>query len=91
MKLAISYKIRGSDYRITINVDKYSVYDELNKVLKTICERFGKIDEFRVYRIIEEIPLVKIIIPLTTNTALQSSDVKFSDNENFDFIKKTLY
>ena len=47
MKLAISYKIRGSDYRITINVDKYSVYDELNKVLKTICERFGKIDEFR--------------------------------------------
>jgi len=64
VKLAISYKIRGSGYRITINVDKYSVYNELNKVLKTICERFGKIDEFRVYRIDEEIPLVKIIIPL---------------------------
>jgi hypothetical protein len=64
MKLAISYKNRGSDYRITINVDKYSVYDELNKVLKTICERFDKIDEFRVHRIVEEIPLVKIIIPL---------------------------
>ncbi|WP_240872282.1 hypothetical protein [Acidianus infernus] len=56
MKLAINYKVRGTNYRITINVDKYNVYDELDKVLNTICERFGKVDEYTVSRIVEEIP-----------------------------------
>ncbi|BFI76505.1 VapB-like antitoxin [Sulfurisphaera ohwakuensis] len=91
MKLAINYRVKGINYRLVINAEKFKVYEELDNVLKEICEKFnGEVEEYSVSKITEEIPLGKIITPIAINTALHSSDIKFSDDNNLNFIIKMI-
>jgi predicted house-cleaning noncanonical NTP pyrophosphatase (MazG superfamily) len=91
MKLAINYVVKGTSYRLVINAEKLKVYEELDNVLKEICEKFnGEVEEYSVSKIVEELPLGKIIMPIATNVTLHSSDIKFSDDDNLNFIIKTL-
>ena len=46
MKLAINYILKGTSYRLVINAEKLKVYEELDNVLKEICEKFnGEVEE----------------------------------------------
>ena len=77
MKLAISYTIERTDYRLIINVEESNIHEELNKMLKELCEKFdGKVERYRVSKIMEE--LHTYMVPPTTNMTLH-----LSDNSNF--------
>ena len=54
MKLAINYIVKGTSYRLVINAEKLKVYEELDNVLKEICEKFnGEVEEYSVSRAIQ--------------------------------------
>ncbi|MCH4816804.1 MAG: VapB-like antitoxin [Saccharolobus sp.] len=92
MKLVATYKISGSEYKITINGDEPEVYEKLDKALESICQKFGDlVEEFKVSEVSEEIRLGKIIVPIATNGILHASDIKFSNDEKMDFVIKTVF
>ena len=73
MKLAVEYTIKGTKYRLVINAEEPKVYEELDKMLKEICEKFnGEVERYRVSKIVEEFHVDKD--STTTNTPLHSSD-----------------
>ena len=83
MKLAISYTIERTNYRLIINVEEPTVYEELDKMLKEICKKFnGAVERYRVSKIVEELHIYAD--PTTTNMTLHPSD-------NSNFIIKTVF
>jgi predicted ATP-grasp superfamily ATP-dependent carboligase len=83
MKLAVEYMIERTDYRLIIDVEESNILEEVNKMLKEICEKFdGKVERYRVSKIVEELDIDTD--PTTTDTTLHSSD-------NSNFIIKTVF
>ena len=90
MKLIVSYKIGGSEYKITINGNEPEVFEKLDKALESICQKFGNlVEEYKVSEVSEEIQLGKISVPIATNGILH--DIKFSNDEKLDFVAKTVF
>ncbi|MDT7862498.1 MAG: VapB-like antitoxin [Saccharolobus sp.] len=90
MKLIVSYKINGYIYRIIINNDEPRVFEELDNILKTVCEKFNNdVKEYVVTRIKEEIPVGKIT-PIIAQASNSLADYKFSEDKNLDFIIKAM-
>ena len=82
MRLAVEYTIKGTKYRFNIDAEEPMVYEELDKMLKEICEKFdGEVERYRVSKIVEELHIY--MGSTTTNTTLDSSD-------NSNFIIKTV-
>ncbi|WP_016730013.1 hypothetical protein [Saccharolobus islandicus] len=91
MKLIISYRIAGSKYNVTISGDVPKIYEELNKALDAICNKFGDlVSEYSISKVVEEVPIGKLITPIVVNIVLHSSDIRFSENEKTDFVAKTV-
>ncbi|QGA68543.1 VapB-like antitoxin [Sulfolobus sp. E11-6] len=90
MKLVIKYRIGGLDYKFSIEGDEPKIYEDLDNVLKSLCEKFsGKVEEYSVSRVLEDIPLGKIIMPIVSSAIIHSTDRKISEDEKFDFVIKT--
>lgn len=70
MKLAINYEIQRTNYRVIINVDKYSYFDVLDETLDTICQKIGKIDRYVVSKIVEEVPIGTTVTLENTTVSL---------------------
>jgi hypothetical protein len=88
MKLIVSYKVNGYIYRIIINNDEPKVFEELDNILKTVCEKFNNnVEEYIVTRIKEDIPIGKVT-PIIASNSL--TDYKFSEDDNLDFIIKSM-
>ncbi|MBB5255223.1 VapB-like antitoxin [Sulfurisphaera ohwakuensis] len=92
MKLIISYRIAGSKYNVTISGDEPKIYEELNKaLLDAICNKFGDlVSEYSISKVVEEVPIGKLITLIVVNITLHSSDIRFSENEKTDFVAKTV-
>ncbi|ACP54945.1 hypothetical protein [Saccharolobus islandicus] len=91
MKLIISYRIAGSKYNVTISGDEPKIYEELNKALDAICNKFGDlVSEYSISKVVEEVPIGKLISPVVVNMVFHSSDIKFSENEKTNFVAKTV-
>jgi len=83
MKLAVEYAIKGTKYRFNIDVEEPNIREELDKMLKEICEKFnGAVERYRVSKIVEELHIYAD--PTTTNMTLHPSD-------NSNFIIKTVF
>ena len=89
MKLIVTYKVNGNIYRVNINSSEFNVYNELNKILETICEKFN-VEEYSVTKVKEEIQLDKVT-PEIVNAINRSSDFRFSEDEKLNFIVKTIF
>jgi hypothetical protein len=88
MKLIASYKVNGYIYRIIINNDEPKVFEELDNILKTVCEKFNNnVEEYIVTRIKEDVPIGKAT-PIIASNSL--TDYKFSEDDNLDFIIKSM-
>ena len=88
MKLIVSYKVNGYIYRIIINNDEPKVFEELDNILKTVCEKFNNnVEEYIVTRIKEDIPIGKATPIIASNNL---TDYKFSEDDNLDFIIKSM-
>jgi len=60
MKLAVEYTIKGTKYRFNIDVEEPNIREELDKMLKEICEKFdGEVERYRVSKIITNVVLQK--------------------------------
>ncbi|MFP3260708.1 MAG: hypothetical protein RXQ22_07475 [Sulfolobus sp.] len=69
MKLIVSYKVNGYIYRIIINNDEPKVFEELDNILKTVCEKFNNnVEEYIVTRIKEDIPIGKATPIIASNS-----------------------
>jgi hypothetical protein len=89
MELIVTYKVNGNVYRVNINSSEFNVYNELNKILETICEKFN-VEEYSVTKVKEEIQLDKIT-PEIINEINRSLDFRFSEDEKLNFIVKTIF
>ena len=88
MKLIASYKVNEYIYRIIINDDEPKVFEELDNILETVCEKFNNnVEEYIVTRIKEDIPIGKAT-PIIASNSL--TDYKFSEDDNLDFIIKSM-
>jgi hypothetical protein len=84
VKLAVEYTIKETKYRFNINAEESKVYEELDKMLKEICEKFnGEVERYKVSKIITNV----VLHPMTAAATLYTSS---SDLDDLNFIVETV-
>ncbi|MCY0859643.1 MAG: hypothetical protein OWQ54_04360 [Sulfolobaceae archaeon] len=90
VKLIVRYKIQGRTYSLRLEGEEPKIYEDLDKVLHTLCEKFNNIEEYSVSELVSITPLGKIIGTVASNLLIHSTDYKISDDEITDIIAKTV-
>ena len=84
MKLAVEYTIKGTKYRFNTDVEEPNICEELDKMLKEICEKFnGEVERYRVSKIITNV----VLHPMTATATLYTNS---SDLGDLYFIVETV-